>query len=1093
VRVVGAGPGLPGRPARQWCRNGTAIPGATGAVYVPVPEDDGAALTCRVTRADGAVAVTAPLPVTYAPPALVSEPFEEVFDQGSGPQEVAAAPWFTGEALRFAVAGAGAGIDPGTGVVSIPTEVPLADRVTVTAGNSGGSAAGSFHVTVEGEGFELPAMAEAEWEVSAARDPGLPGAPLVETIRVLSGPALAATRLWRSARGGTRVADAGSTAFDAMLPGGDAGFRPCVRHPEFDDAGSRFHRCWTGRSHDAPEGAPVAAEALAPGTRRSTTLRYSLDDPALPLEEAVFSPDSDTRLWLVEEPVPEAAAAAPGWSVLPVLGKAEVEAFVNEGVLSGDAGQYMLGAAQSESDPDRIYTCHDSGGVWVSLDHGNSWNNLKNRGLYTRYTTGIAVDPLDARRVFLLTQGGGTGAADHIGLQRSLDGGLSWERVIPNDESPGRVIQGPIGFAPTSRDKGLGYARRWYCIVQRQSTRNQGDRPHRFYLSDDGGASWRLVRELDPRTWGSITHLVVSPVDPEAVYVYGWTGLWRLEAASDPEGRVTRLSGANGLPEGGVKDRIHLGPDGRTLIAGVDDRGIYRSGDAGASWALVHADPEIAKLHVNPWDPRRMIVSYPKGRQLKVSTDGGASFRKPDRVSTGPGGGDDGMIAELTCLVVWHPEKPERIWAHGGPMHWQSDDGGRNWRPANGYFNGKQHQNWFIDQMFDPVDPDRFGYFMTDFGVAMTRNGGLWFEQGRMRTRALDLKHSSVNGGALHPDPARRTILASVGRMNSGKLLISRDDGASWQVARDGNQRRQYVGFDLDDPRYAYQWRERSTDHGVTWSEMRALPAGFAVSGMTLTARDMAQGQAIFAIDRDSGMNARDDAEDPDGEDGADSTRPPGRSGNRNVNRDGGRSDDRSDGRGAAGTGGRGGNARILRSLDRGESWQPFAESPYDFGIPGMFGGGPCRAHPSDPDVFFTRGPDDWTIRKWILGGQPAYVDLNVMGAFPGGRPPDGMFAAMSLAIDRRHPEVMYVMNSWEGVANKLFRTVDGGRTWENISEGFPGTFVRGLEVSPTTGYVFTGSPNGSRILPPPYREASAAARAAPGSVWGQRYLDQPY
>ena len=41
---------------------------------------------------------------------------------------------------------------------------------------------------------------------------------------------------------------------------------------------------------------------------------------------------------------------------------------------------------------------------------------------------------------------------------------------------------------------------------------------------------------------------------------------------------------------------------------------------------------------------------------------------------------------------------------------------------------------------------------------------------------------------------------------------------------------------------------------------------------------------------------------------------------------------------------------------------------------------------------------------------------------------------------------------------NKFFRTTDGGRTWENISEGFPGTFVRGLEVSPTTGDVFTGS-----------------------------------
>ena len=610
------------------------------------------------------------------------------------------------------------------------------------------------------------------------------------------------------------------------------------------------------------------------------------------------------------------AQAASSWRVLPVLGRAEYEAFVAEGVLSGDFGQYMLGFAQSESDPDRIYTCQDSGGVWVSLDHGASWNNLRNRGLHARFTTGIAVDPLDPNRVFVLTQGGGRDAEKHIGLSRSLDGGLSWERVIANDRSPGRTTQSPINFAPSSRDPGLGYATRWYCIIQKTSYRRPNELPHELHLSDDGGATWRLVRPLASGTFGSITHLVVDPVDPERVYLNSGEGLWRLEAAGDPEGAITRLSGTGGLPEAGVGDRLHLSADGRTLIAGVVDTGIYRSDDGGASWALVQADPDLRKLHVNPWDPARMAVSYRKGRQIRVSSDGGATFAEPATVSTGPGGGDDGTISEGSCLVAWHPADPERIWAHGGPRHWQSDDGGRNWRPANGYFNGKQHQNWFVDQMFDPVDPDRFGYFMTDFGVGLTTNGGRWFERGRMFARRLGLTHSTVNGGAIHPDPSKGIMLASVGKMNAGALMLTRDDGATWEIASAGNQRRQYVGFDLDDPRFAFQWRERSTDDGVSWSAMPALPEGFAVSGMTLTAPGLAQGQAIFAIDRDGGSNSR-----------------------------------------------------ILRSLDRGESWALVVASPYDFGLAGMTGGGPCRAHPSDPDVFFTKGPSETTIRKWSFGG----------------------------------------------------------------------------------------------------------------------------
>ena len=401
----------------------------------------------------------------------------------------------------------------------------------------------------------------------------------------------------------------------------------------------------------------------------------------------------------------------------------------------------------------------------------------------------------------MLTQGGGRDAAKFIGLQRSLDGGLSWERVIPNDISPGRVTQSPINFAPTSADAGLGYATRWYCIIQRDSYRKRSGHPHGFFLSDDGGATWRKVRELAVGSYGAISHLVVSPVDPEVVYVYGEQGFWRFEAAGKADGAITALAGAGGLPAGGVRDRVYLSPDGQTLIVGAAKQGIYRSDDAGARWSQVHADPDLGKLHVDPWDPERMIISYNrKGQQLKVSTDGGRSFAKPESVSTGPGGGDNGVIGEGTCLVVWHPKKPERIWAHGGPKHWQSDDAGRTWRPANGYFNGKQHQNWFIDQMFDPVDPDRFGYFMTDFGVGLTRNGGLWFDRGRMVTKKLDLVHSTVNGGALHPDPGRRIILASVGKMSAGKLVLSRDDGATWTVASDGEEKRQYVGFDLDDP-----------------------------------------------------------------------------------------------------------------------------------------------------------------------------------------------------------------------------------------------------------------------------------------------------
>lgn len=137
----------------QWCRDGVGIPGATQAEYIPVAEDDLTELTCRITATGPggrAEATSAALLVTHVGPVAKGELFDEIFDQGSGVQLVAAAGDFTGEALVFSVEGAGATIDAGTGVVGIPTDVPLSGEiVTVTARNSGGSAESGFPVTVE--------------------------------------------------------------------------------------------------------------------------------------------------------------------------------------------------------------------------------------------------------------------------------------------------------------------------------------------------------------------------------------------------------------------------------------------------------------------------------------------------------------------------------------------------------------------------------------------------------------------------------------------------------------------------------------------------------------------------------------------------------------------------------------------------------------------------------------------------------------------------------------------------------------------------------------------------------------------------------
>ena len=137
----------------QWLRDGTEIVGATGAAYVPGPEDDRCALSCRISAVNTAGSLsseTAALAITHVAPTLVGELFDEVFDQGIGDEVMETAAAFAGEALRFAATGAGVAIDPETGVLTVSTDAALSgETITVSATNSGGSAEGAFLLTVE--------------------------------------------------------------------------------------------------------------------------------------------------------------------------------------------------------------------------------------------------------------------------------------------------------------------------------------------------------------------------------------------------------------------------------------------------------------------------------------------------------------------------------------------------------------------------------------------------------------------------------------------------------------------------------------------------------------------------------------------------------------------------------------------------------------------------------------------------------------------------------------------------------------------------------------------------------------------------------
>ena len=185
---------------------------------------------------------------------------------------------------------------------------------------------------------------------------------------------------------------------------------------------------------------------------------------------------------------------------------------------------------------------------------------------HTHQVRWIAVVPDDPDRLYVAIEAGA--------FVRSTDGGESWE---PHPDGARRdahtVATHPAAPARVYVAAGDGYAE-----------------------SDDRGASWRYPQEgLEHRyVWG----LAVDPGDPDRVVVSAARGARSAHSPANAEACVYRRVGdgengnawhlaMNGLPgpEGTVRAVLAAGGPGEFYA--LTNRGLFRSRDAGRSWAAL--------------------------------------------------------------------------------------------------------------------------------------------------------------------------------------------------------------------------------------------------------------------------------------------------------------------------------------------------------------------------------------------------------------------------------------------------------------------------------------------------------------------------
>ena len=372
------------------------------------------------------------------------------------------------------------------------------------------------------------------------------------------------------------------------------------------------------------------------------------------------------------------------------------------------------------------------------------------------------------------------------GVWKTTDGGTYWENV-----SDGYFNTAAVGaVAVSDSDPNVVYVGTGESCIRGNVSHGDG-----VYRSTDGGATWTHLGLSDTR---HIARVRVHPNNPDLVY-------------------VAALGHAYGPNE---------------------QRGVFRSSDGGASWEnVLFRSPNAGAidLSMDPNNPRILYASIWQAlRQPWMFTSGGPDsglFRSTDGGDTwteitGRPGLPSGLKGRIG--VAASPARTGRVWAIVEAKDrgvYRSDDGGDTWEKTSD--EAALHQRpWYYHHIFaDPNDPETV--YVLNLKAWKSTDGGRTFSE-------ITTPHGDNHDLWIDPNDGRRMIEG-----NDGGACVSFNGGDTWSTIYNQLTSQFYhITTDNQFPYRVYATQQdnaaisvpsRSYKGGITWQD--AYNVGHSESG----------------------------------------------------------------------------------------------------------------------------------------------------------------------------------------------------------------------------------------------------------------------